>query len=107
MGFCKDLMHAPLGTGCGVSRNDESIDRLQITQSYNITEDLFHIKQLLYINYDKNPLQWSCNLINNTFNMYFQSELNDYVYICYMSAMRTTVCGLKKRVSEHYSGHRM
>lgn len=28
MGFCKDLIYAPLGRGCGVSRNDESVDTL-------------------------------------------------------------------------------
>lgn len=28
MGFCEDLMYAPLGSGCGVSRNDESVDTL-------------------------------------------------------------------------------
>lgn len=28
MGFCEDLIYAPLGRGCGVSRNDESVDTL-------------------------------------------------------------------------------
>lgn len=28
MGFCKDLIYALLGRGCGVSRNDESVDTL-------------------------------------------------------------------------------
>lgn len=28
MGFCTDLIYAPLGRGCGVSRNDESVDTL-------------------------------------------------------------------------------
>lgn len=29
MVFCEDLIYEPLGRGCGVSRNDESVDTLE------------------------------------------------------------------------------
>lgn len=44
MGFCKDLIYAPLGRGCGVSRNDESVDTLAYITWKVVTAQRIYLK---------------------------------------------------------------
>lgn len=49
MGFCKDLIYAPLGRGCGVSRNDESGDTLAYITWKVVTAHRIYLRLNTYL----------------------------------------------------------
>lgn len=48
MGFCKNLIYALLGRGCGVSRNDESADTLAYITWKAVTAHRIYFKLNTY-----------------------------------------------------------
>lgn len=58
MGFCEDLIYEPLGRGCGVSRNDESVDTLEY-----ITWKVVTAQRTLCVYYNKYSILYEANTI--------------------------------------------